>query len=380
VDAVDPAVAGVLAQVIGVDMHNHVYPAGTEPHPHFGPPQGAKVSAPSQSSGSGGPNGSAQQDRGPQQGPPGEDAKPEVHLNVADELRQSGLTAVCAAFVLDFAQNDKPGDAMRNYLHWMDALDAQLERGQMRAALGLKDLEMAYGSGKPTIVKSVEGAMFIEGRLESIHEVYQRGVRHLQLLHMKQDLVSPLGDAAMTPAQFGGLTAFGAKVIQECNRVGMLVDLAHATPETVLGAVKVASVPFIVSHTGLDTRLGSNPKMGEMMKPHLISKEHAKVVAGAGGVVGVWTKLADSPKEFVENIQAMADAIGVEHVGIGTDGDLLSVRDGQGLNRNWQGMTQGFFPTVVAEMMRQGFSVDEIGKVGGGNYCRVFGMATAMNA
>jgi membrane dipeptidase len=50
------------------------------------------------------------------------------------------------------------------------------------------------------------------------------------------------------------------------------VDLAHASPETVLGALKVATQPLIVSHTGLDSRTGSNPRMAEMMKPHLINK------------------------------------------------------------------------------------------------------------
>ena len=58
--------------------------------------------------------------------------------------------------------------------------------------------------------------------------------------------------------------------------------------------------------------------MAETMKPRLISKEHAKVVADAGGVIGVWTHLADSLNEFVESIKAMVDAVGIDHVGIGT--------------------------------------------------------------
>jgi membrane dipeptidase len=113
--------------------------------------------------------------------------------------------------------------------------------------------------------------------------------------------------------------------------------------------------------------------MAEMMKPHLISKEHAKVVADAGGVIGVWTKLADSAKEFVENTKAMADAVGIDHVGIGTDTDLLSSRVGQSTNMAWPSLTGGFFHAVVGEMLLQCFTSDDIGKVGGGNFCRVFG-------
>jgi len=336
----DARVAQVLSGMIGIDMHNHVYPAGTEPHPQ----------------------------RGQQR--PEEQQVPELFL--AEELKRSGLTAVCAAFVLDFAQNDKPGDARDNYLRWLTAMDAQLEKGHIRRALNLKDLQSAREHGVPTIVQSVEGAQFIEGHLDRVEEVYKRGVRHLQLLHERDDAVSPLGDVITSPAHLGGLTAFGAEVVKECNRLGILVDLAHARAETVQGALKVATQPFIVSHTGLDTQTGANPRMAEMMKPHLISKERARVVAEGGGVVGVWTKLADSPKDFVANLKAMVDAIGIDHVGIGTDTDLLSSRSGQGTNNVWPGMAGGFFPVVVGP--------DDIGKVGGGNFCRVFGKATAAHA
>jgi membrane dipeptidase len=349
-DEVDPRVAKVISGIIGIDMHNHVHPAGTESHP--------------------------------QQGPPGrqEEQKQTPALSMAEELKQSGLTAVCASYELDFAQNKKPGDAQDNFLGWLTAIDAQLEKDHMRRALNLKDLQAAHDHGQPTIVQSVEGAMFIEGRLERVEEAYQRGVRHLQLLHQQDDMVSPLGDVITSPAHLGGLTAFGASVVKECNRLGIVVDLAHARPETVLGALKVATQPVIVSHTGLDSRTGGNPRMAEMMKPHLIGKERAKVVADAGGVIGVWTKLAGSPKEFAENIKAMVDAVGMDHVGIGTDTDLLSPRVGQGTNKAWPGLTGGFFHAVVGEMLLQGFTPDDIGKVGGGNFCRVFGKVTAGHA
>jgi membrane dipeptidase len=346
--AVDPRVAQVMSRTIGIDMHNHVYPPGTEPHPHGQPP--------------------------------GQEQSPAPKLSLGEELKRSGLTAVCASFVLDFTPTKQPGETRDNYLRWLTAMDAQLEEGHIHRTLTLKDLQAAHHHGQPTIVQTVEGAQFIEGRLERVEEVYKRGVRNLQLLHERDDMVSPLGDVITAPAHLGGLTPFGAKVVQECNRLGILVDLAHASPETVLGALKVATQPLIVSHTGLDSRTGSNPRMAAMMKPHLISKEHAKVVAEANGVIGVWTKLADSPKAFVENIKAMVDAVGVDQVGIGTDSDLLSSVDGQGTNSAWPGLTGGFFPAVVGEMVLQGFTPDEISKVGGGNYCRVFGKVTSGHA
>jgi len=347
---VDPRVAQVMSGTIGIDMHNHVYPAGTEPHPQRGQP------------------------------PRQEEQQQAPELFLAEELKRSGLTAVCASFVLDFAPNVKPGDARDNFLGWVTAIDAQLEEGHIRRALNLKDLQAAHDHGQPTIVQTVEGSHFIEGRLDRVEEAYKRGLRHLQLLHERDDMVSPLGDTNTVPAHLGGLTAFGAEVVKECNRLGMLVDLAHASHETVLGALKVATQPVIVSHTSLDSRAGGNPRMAEMMKPRLISKEHAKVVADAGGVVGVWTKLAGSLKEFVESIKAMVNAVGIDHVGIGTDTDLLSSREGQGTNKAYPGLTGGFFHAVVGEMLLQGFTPADIGKVSGGNFCRVFGKVTAGHA
>ncbi len=339
-----------MSGTIGIDMHNHVYPAGTEPHPQQGQPLPTRE-ATARSRPFGGRR--------------------------AQTLRaHRRLCELCARFRAKY----QPGDARDNFLRWLTAIDAQLEKGHMHRALNLKDLQAAHDHGQPTIVQTVEGAHFIEGHLDRVEEAYKRGVRDLQLLHERDDMVSPLGDTNTTPAHLGGLTAFGAEVVKECNRLGIVVDLAHASHETVLAALKVATQPVIVSHTSLDSRTGGNPKMAEMMKPRLISKEHAKVVADAGGVIGVWTHLADSLKDFVESIKAMVDAVGIDHVGIGTDTDLLSSRVGQGTNKAWPGLTGGFFHAVVGEMLRQGFTPDDIGKVGGGNFCRVFGKVTAGHA
>ena len=348
-DGVDPRVAQVVSGTIGIDLHNHVYPVGTGPYPQRGQPQ---------------PN----------------EEQQKAALSLAEELKRSGLTAVCASFVLDFTPNDKPGAARDKFLRWLTAIDAQLEKEHIHRALNLKDLQAAHAHGRPTIVQTVEGSQFIEGRLDRVEEVYKRGLRDLQLLHDRDDLVSPLGDIYTAPAHLGGLTAFGAEVVKECNRLGIVVDLAHASYATVLGALKVATQPVIVSHTSLASWTGGDRKMAEAMKPRLISQEHAKAVADSGGVIGVWTQIADSLKDFVESIKAMVDAVGVDHVGIGTDNDILSTRVGQGTNTAWPGLTGGFFNAVAGEMLRQGFTPGDISKVGGGNFCRVFGKVTAGHA
>jgi membrane dipeptidase len=327
---VDSRGAKVLTSTLAIDMHNHVYPAGT------------------------------------QQGGRGGDPGPA--LSFADELKLSGLTAIGAGFALDRAGNVKPGDARVNFLKWLDAIDAELEKARVSRALTLKDLRTAHDRGQQAIVQTVEGAHFIEGRVERIEEVYKRGFRSLQLLHDNNDMVAPLGDIN-GGTSLGGLTAMGRGTIKECNRLKILVDMAHASTATLQAALKIARQPFLVSHSSLEG--WKNPNSG--MASRTIARQDAKAVAEAGGVVGVWTKGANSPKEFVENIKMVVDAIGVNHVGIGTDTDLLSPRPGTGTNRAWPGMSGGFFPVVVEEFLRQGFTAEEIEKIGGGNFGRVFG-------
>jgi membrane dipeptidase len=150
--------------------------------------------------------------------------------------------------------------------------------------------------------------------------------------------------------------------------------------------------------------LGSNPSMAQMMRPRLISKEHAKLVANAGGLVGVWTHLADTPLDYARNVRALVDVIGIDHVCIGTDTKLTAsiprpngpppggprpggpgpggpppgpqhARVGERTNLACQYHTAGFYYVVVDAMLKTAFTPDEIGKIGGGNFLRVFGEA-----
>ena len=154
------------------------------------------------------------------------------------------------------------------------------------------------------------------------------------------------------------------------------------------------------------------------MLPRLIRKEQAKIVAAAGGVIGVWTHLSTTALEYAQNIQAMVDVAGIDHVCIGTDTkmtkpyrsptsfegqerpdnpnnhkdepsrdsnngkkDLNSANDsgrtGERTNEAWQYQKAGFYYAVVDAMLKTGFKEDEIGKIGGGNFCRIFNAATA---
>jgi membrane dipeptidase len=377
VNDIDPRVAKIVAESMGIDTHNHIdvpLTAGDIPGPE---------------------------------------------IDLAGEMRKSGLSAICMTFAVDYQKINDPGDGYERFLNGLTAMDQQLKKNDMKRSLNMADLSAAHKKHQPTVIQSVEGGHFLDGKIERLTEAYNRGLRHLTLLH-DNDASVPLGDVFTNLARWGGLTAFGAEVIKECNKLGIVVDLSHGNAETVAAALKVAAHPIIISHTGLDTRAGQNPNMARMMKPRLINKEQAKVVADTGGIIGVWTHLADSALEYAQNIRALVDVVGVDHVCIGTDTKLTpsyrlaggfggpkpggqqpqgsagngqdgppkdKPKDGPGGGQNrprasertnqvWETQTNGFYYTVVDALLKTGFTADEIGKIGGGNYCRVFDAAT----
>ncbi|MGI4737368.1 MAG: dipeptidase [Janthinobacterium lividum] len=350
---VDPRIAALVAATIGIDTHNHIDV----------PLTAAEVPGPA--------------------------------LDLAGELKRSGLGAICLTFAVDYQELRNPSDAYERFLNGLDSLDQQLQRNDLQRALNLADLRAAHKKQQRTIIQSVEGGHFLEGKLGRLGLAYDRGLRHLGLLH-DHDAPVPLGDVFTNPAQWGGLTAFGADVIRECNQLGVLVDLAHANVETVAAALKVATKPVLISHTGLDTQLGQNPDMARMMKPRLISKEQAKTLADAGGVIGVWTHLADTPLAYAQNIRALVQVAGIDHVCLGTDTKLTPpyrpggpkqgeagpssgpprARIGERTNQAWADQQVGFYYAVVEALLQVGFNQKEIGKIGGGNFCRVFDAAT----
>jgi len=295
-------------------------------------------------------------------------------FDLADHMRRGHLSAVCLCHSADGPVIHRPasGGRIRQYrdpapgelhahterrLAFMDALVAQ--HGMTRV-LTPDDLEAARAAGRPALIGNIEGCQFMEGHLERVAEVYERGIRHLQLVHY---LPSDLGDQQTEDPRWGGLSPLGADVVRECNRLGIVVDVAHGTFALVQQVAAVASVPFVLSHTSL--------ARGPLTSyTRLISTDHARLMAQVGGVIGVWPSgfsFVDA-RDWVGGIARMVDAAGVDHVGIGTDME-------GGVSEVWDDYAD--LPAVADLLLRQGFSPAEAGQLLGGNYVRVFRAAVA---
>jgi membrane dipeptidase len=326
--AADPEIAALVDSAIGIDMHSHAAGANGRPHPAY---------------------------------------------DLAERIRVGRMTAVCLCHPGDApvikrepdnrirtVRQPNPGELWgftQRRLRWFD--DLVTAQG-LRRALRRGDLEAAHRDKTPAIVQTIEGCQFLEGKLERMGEVYRRGVRHLQLVHFFR---SDMGDNQTEPADQGGLTPFGRDAIAECNRLGIVIDVAHATREFVAAAVQASKTPLILSHTAV-----AKGQPAEFSRR--ISPEHARLVAGAGGVVGVWGSPLTfrSLRDYVDAVAAAVDVAGVEHVGFGTDNSGFGATPVV-----WDDYRD--FPLIVRLMRKRGFSPDDIRKIAGGNYLRVFNLS-----
>jgi membrane dipeptidase len=251
-------------------------------------------------------------------------------------------------------RDPQDGELYRRSQQSFERMQGLLERENMSVVRTADDLR-PLGQGRPAALVAAEGADFLDTDLDRIDEAYQRyTLRHLQLTHYR---VNALGDIQTVSSVHGGLTPFGADVIRRCNQLGVVVDVAHGTYDLVKRAAEVATRPLVLSHTSL---VDNPPPFTRRISP-----DHARVIAGTGGVIGVWPPAGyfHDMHGYAAGIARMVDIAGIEHVGIGTDQLGLtgpSVFD-----------TYEKLPEVAQALLATGFSTDEAAKILGGNFQRV---------
>ncbi len=272
------------------------------------------------------------------------------YATVADlrVLRVDPARGICAGRAFD------AGEAYADHERQLAALDEITARPGVARILTPADLAAARAANRLGILLTCEGGDFLEERLERVAEAHGRGVRSITLVHYR---VNELGDIQTEPAVHGGLTPFGSSVVREMNRLGMIIDLAHATFDVTRQVLDVSSHPVMISHSHL--------ARGENAHPRLLSREHARAVTQAGGLVGAWpagVALA-SFDDFIDEILRMIDELGVAHVAIGTDMDA-----------NYRPVLQSYrqFPEIASALAARGVADDEVASILGGNFLRLF--------
>jgi membrane dipeptidase len=276
---------------------------------------------------------------------------------------------------------------------------------RLAPALTAADIEREFKRGRVASLLGMEGGHVIENSLGALRVYYDLGARYLTLTH---NVTLDWADAAADSARHDGLTEFGREVVREMNRLGMLVDLSHVSPGTMSDALDVAAAPVIFSHSSAraltnhtrnvpDSILRRLPKNGGAVMvtfvPAFVSQEVAdwEAAAGAEGkrleavgdsvererLVNEWRAAHPRPDatlaQVADHIEHVRKVAGVDHVAIGSDFD--------GITETPVGLGDvSTFPDLFAELIRRGWSDDDLRKLAGKNLLRVLRAAESTAA
>jgi membrane dipeptidase len=269
---------------------------------------------------------------------------------------------------------------------------------RLALALTADDIEREFKHGRIASLLGMEGGHVLENSLGTLRAYYDLGARYLTLTH---NVTLDWADAAADSARHGGLTEFGREVVREMNRLGMLVDLSHVSPGTMSDALDVTAAPVIFSHSSARAltdhvrnvpdsilrRLDANG--GVVMVTFVgafVSQEVAdwearyNREAAAAQATGADTTAhmreweAPHPRpaatlaQVADHLDHVRQVAGPDHVGIGSDFD--------GFDHPPVGLEDvSRFPYLFAELIRRGWSDDDLRKLAGRNLLRVLRQA-----
>jgi membrane dipeptidase len=303
----------------------------------------------------------------------------------------------------------KGPEAVQMTLEQMDLVKRMVARypGDLEMAYTAADVRRIHQAHKIASMIGIEGGHQINNSLAALRQMYDAGARYMTLTHT---LNTAWADSATDAPTHHGLTAFGIEVVREMNRLGMLVDLSHVSPDTMRAALGVSAAPVIFSHSSARA-LDDHPRN--------VPDDILRSVAANGGVVMVnfapgyvsdarnrwdadraaeatrfnsppyiglyigqpdrakaaladWEQNHPRPEttlsQVADHVEHIRQAAGVDHVGLGSDFD--GIEDAPvGLD------AVDKYPALLQELMRRGWSDADIAKLAGENVLRVMAAA-----
>jgi membrane dipeptidase len=289
------------------------------------------------------------------------------------KMQRGGLAAGCFAAYVPQATRT-PENAQAAFARAVGMLEAI--RGMARTDAGITarlatsaaEIEAAKRDGVLAIIPAVENGFAIGEEPEQLANLRALGARYLTITHTGHnalaDSANPRQDLGDSPIQHGGLSPLGRRAIAELNRLGMLVDVSHASHDAMLQAAQCSRTPVVATHSCIRA-LCDNPRN--------LDNEQLDALRDVGGVVQItavagFLKPNAKPDEvtvadFADHIDFAVQRIGIEHVGISSD------FDGGGGFSGWSDVSES--PNITAELMRRGYKQAELTLLWGGNFLRL---------
>ena len=305
-------------------------------------------------------------------------------------LQKGGVTVIC---------DHIGGDAHYGYLpatristtplqRWMRALDNVLtdvaESDELILTTSVEDIRRAKREGKLAYVVCMEGAMPLEDEIGYLRNFYRLGLRCLGLTH---DLRNGVADGIRERSN-AGLTHFGVMVVEECNRLGIVVDVSHLSDRGIFDVLEVSKAPVTASHSNCRA-LCSNIRN--------LTDDMIKGIAKSGGVIGVHALdflVGDKPRpsfeQLMQHIDRLVELGGIDCIGIGPDilenWDPAIYTTVSERSRTINGVPKielkftypdgmqsiGDLPNITEGLIKRGYKDADIQKFLGGNWMRVF--------
>lgn len=345
---------------------------------------------------------------------PGERGRYQVDL---PKMREGGLDA--AFFIVYVGQTERTpenyekakADAMTKF-NAIHRMTSEMYPDQIELAYTPDDAERIYREGKLVAMIGIENGYVIGPDLSLLPRYHELGARYITLAHGGHndiaDSSTPRPQLGDDEEEHGGLSEFGEQVVAEMNRLGIMVDVSHISKNAMLHAARVSQAPVIASHSSVtaladvprnmdDEQLLALKENGGVVQvvafdsyvkapnPERIEavrqlRESLGITGGGGGLRSLseaqraeyergmaeidarWPRATVS--DFVDHIDYAVKLIGIDHVGISSD------FDGGGGVVGWADASETF--NVTLELVRRGYTEEEIAKLWGGNLLRVW--------
>jgi membrane dipeptidase len=317
------------------------------------------------------------------------------------KMRDGGLDA--AFFVVQVPQGPLTpagyAEAYRQALAKFDAvhrLTEQIASNEIQLALTSADVSRIAQAGRKVAVIGIENGYPIGTDLSRVREFYQRGARYMGLAHTGHNQLADSHSGETTKdAPNQGLSRFGREVVAEMNRVGMMVDLSHLSRTAAMQAIALSRAPVIASHSAMRALVDHNRNLDEEQLLALKKGGGVVQVVAYAGYLKAGSRSGRAPirnavaagtlapcpieppstqplsvegrpgvKDLVDHIDYAVKLIGIDHVGISSD------FDGGGGIEGWDSAADTV--NVTIELVRRGYSEDDIARLWGRNLLRVW--------
>lgn len=289
----------------------------------------------------------------------------DMHLPV---VRAGGINAEIYAICVA-PERDLPPTAQA--LKELDVIMTTLEQNPAETLLATTtgDVLRAKAEGKLAVLLSLEGAEPILQELELLRMFYRLGFRNIGLVWNRRNAVA---DGGYEGRDGGGLSKFGRLVVQEMNRLGMMIDLAHSTPQAMRDVLALSELPVLYSH-GCVHALSPHPRT--------LDDWQMEALAAKGSLFCITTipeALSANPREasietVLDHIDYAVKIMGAEHVGLGADFDVYQSHLGLPAERWTKNLEEADrWPRLTEGLLARGYSETDVRAIMGENLLRLF--------